>query len=173
MATHDQFNEALRKARMAEAAHLDALHNVRDARGLRLAALRENILPHIKGHPLAEGFSELSLQQGDMPRLWIDLISSVVVEPDTRTYRLVQDTDGNRVILNETHNPEEMSKAVLRYIAHRVIAREKAAAGEPPRPRDSRSEYRLGELVYVWFTGAALGVLSMLIVAILLGLITF
>lgn len=173
MATHDQFNEALRKARIAEAAHLDALHNVRDARGLRLAALRESILPHIAGHPLAEGFSELNLQQGDMPRLWIDLISSVVVEPDTRTYRLVQDVDGNRVTLHESQSLEDMSRAVLRYIAHRVIAREKAAAGSAPRTIESVHTYRLGEMVYVWFTGAALGVLTMLIVAILMGLLSF
>lgn len=173
MATHDQFTEALRKARFAEAAQLDALHNVRDARGLRLTALRDSLLPHLKGHPLAEGFAELTMQQGDMPRLWIDLISSVVVEPDTQTYRLVQDVDGNRVLLHETRNLEDMSQAVLRYVAHRVIAREKAAAGQPVRASDPRKEYRLGELVYVWFTGAALGVLAMLTLAILSGLLTF
>ncbi len=53
-----------------------------------------------------------------MPRLWIDLISSVVVEPDTRTYRLVQDVDGNRITLHESQSLDDMSKAVLRYIAH-------------------------------------------------------
>ena len=49
MATHDTFTDALRKARLAEAARLDALQNVGDARGLRLAALRESLLPHLKG----------------------------------------------------------------------------------------------------------------------------
>jgi hypothetical protein len=173
VATHDQFTEALRKARLAEAAQLDALANVKEARGLRLTALRESLLPHLKGHPLAEGFSELTLQPGETPRLWIDLISSVVVEPDTRNYRLEQDRDGRREVLHETDNLKDMSEAVLRYIAHRVIAREKAAAGQPLPAADSRQGYNLHELVYVWFTGAALGVLAMLVIAILLGILSF
>jgi len=173
LATHDQFTEALRKARVAEAAQLDALQNVKDARGLRLSALRESLLPHLKGHPMAEGFTELAIQPGDTPRLWIDLISSVIIEPDTRTYKLIQDSNGRREVLHETENLADMSSAVLRYIAHRVIAREKAAAGQIPGKADSHRDYNLGEVVYVWFTGAALGVLVMLILAILLGLLTF
>ena len=173
MATHDQFTDALRKARLAEAAQLDAFQNVREARALRLAALRESLLPDLKGHPLAEGFSELNIQSGETPRLWIDLISSVVVEPDTRNYRLEQERDGRRELLHESDDLKEMSAAVLRYIAHRVIAREKASAGQAMPRRDSGREYNLGEMVYVWFTGAALGVLAMIIVAILLGMLTF
>lgn len=173
MATHDQFTDALRKARLAEAAQLDAFQNVREARALRLAALRESLLPHLKGHPLAEGFSELNIQSGETPRLWIDLISSVVVEPDTRNYRLEQERDGRRELLHETDDLKEMSAAVLRYIAHRVIARERASAGQAMPQRESGREYNLGEMVYVWFTGAALGVLAMMIVAILLGMLTF
>lgn len=173
MATHDQFTDALRKARLAEAAQLDAFQNVREARALRLAALRESLLPQLKGHPLAEGFSELNIQPGETPRLWIDLITSVVVEPDTRNYRLEQERDGRRELLFETDDLKEISAAVLRHIAHRVIAREKAAAGQAMPRRDSGREYNLGEMVYVWFTGAALGILAMLIVAILLGMLTF
>ncbi len=173
MATHDQFTDALRKARLAEAAQLDAFQNVKEARGLRLAALRESLLPHLKGHPLAEGFNELAIQPGETPRLWIDLISSVVVEPDTRNYRLEQERDGRREVLHETDDLKDMSAAVLRYIAHRVIAREKAAASQGMPGRDSGREYNLGEMVYVWFTGAALGVLAMIIIAILLGMLTF
>ncbi len=54
-----------------------------------------------------------------------------------------------------------------------MIAREKAAAGSAPRTIESGHTYRLGEMVYVWFTGAALGVLTMLIIAILMGLLSF
>lgn len=173
MATHDQFTQALRQARIAEAAQLDALQNVKEARGLRLAALREELWPHLKGHPLAEGFSDLNLQPGETPRLWIDLISSVVVEPDTRNFRLEQDRDGRRDVLHETDDLREMASVVLKYIAHRVIAREKTAAGQGVATSDSRRNYNLGEMIYVWFTGAALGVLAMIIMAILMGLLRF
>lgn len=173
VATHDQFTQALKTARLAEAAHVDALLNVKEARGLRLAALRESLLPKLAGHPMAEGFAELTLQPGETPRLWIDLISSVVVEPDTRSFRLEQDRDGRRELLHETTDLDEMSGVVLKYIAHRVIAREKLAASVATPGQDSVQGYNLGEMVYVWFTGAALGVLALLIVAILLGILKF
>lgn len=173
VANHDQFTEALKKARLAEAAHVDALLNVKEARGLRLAALRETLLPHLVGHPMAEGFAELTLQPGETPRLWIDLISSVVVEPDTRSFRLEQDREGRRELLHETTDMDEMSGVVLKYIAHRVIAREKLATAVPATATDSGQGYNLGEMVYVWFTGAALGVLALLVMAILLGILKF
>ncbi|NMD06602.1 MAG: hypothetical protein GYA66_01350 [Phyllobacteriaceae bacterium] len=174
MATHDQFTQALKTARLAEAAHVDALLNVKEARGLRLAALRECLLPKLAGHPMAEGFAELTLQPGETPRLWIDLISSVVVEPDTRSFRLEQERDGRRDLLHETTDLDEMSGVVLKYIAHRVIAREKLAATATASGKgDSRQVYNLGEMVYVWFTGAALGALALLAVAILLGILKF
>lgn len=173
MAKHDQFTEALKKARLAEAAHLDALLNVREARSLRLAALREDLLPYLAGHPMAEGFSDLTLQPGETPRLWIDLISFVVVEPDTRSFRLEQDREGRRELLHETADLDDMSRVLLKYIAHRVIAREKLATSGPATERESMQGYNLGEMTYVWFTGAALGVLTLLVAAILLGMLKF
>lgn len=173
VAKHDQFTDALKKARLAEAAHVDALLNVKEARGLRLSALRETLLPHLQGHPLAEGFTELTIQPGEAPRLWIDLISSVVVEPDSRNFRLEQERDGRREVLHETADLDEMSGVVLKYIAHRVIAREKLASATTAGPRDSNAAYNLGEVIYVWFTGAALGALVLLVMAILLGILKF
>ena len=173
MAKHDPFTEALKSARLAESAQLDALLNVRDARSLRLAALRETLLPHLVGHPFAQGFTELNIQPGETPRLWIDLISSVVVEPDTRNMRLEQERDGRRDVLHETTDVDEMSRVVLKYIAHRVIARERIAANGALPQAESFSGYSIGEVLYVWFTGAALGVLALLVAAISLGLLRF
>jgi hypothetical protein len=173
VSSHDQFTQALKRARLAEAAHLDALLNVKDARSLRLSALRETLLPKLRGHPLAEGFTELAIQAGETPRLWIDLISSVVVEPDSKNLRLEQDRDGRRDTLHETTDLDEMAAVVLKYIAHRVIAREKLAATLPAPESASQNRYSMGEIIYVWFTGAALGVLALLVLAILLGLLKF
>jgi hypothetical protein len=163
----------LRKARLAEAAHLDALQNVRDARGLRLLALREAIRPTLQGNPLSEAFQELNLQNGETPRLWIDLISAVVVAPDTRTFRLEQDQDGRRAVLHETTDLDDMARVVVSYIAHRTLARERGFAGVSGTNAPILNGYSLGELVYVWFTGAALGILLFLIAAILMGKLHF
>ncbi len=173
MAKHDQFTEALKKARLAEAAQVDALLNVKEARSLRLAALRELLLPQLQGHPMAQGFTELAIQPGDTPRLWIDLITSVAMEPDTRNFRLEQERDGRREVLHETSNLEDMAREVLKHIAHRVIAREKAAAHIAGKAPDSPSGYGMAEMIYVWFTGAALGTLAVLILAILMGILKF
>jgi hypothetical protein len=173
VARHDPFTEALKSARLAEAAQLDALLNVREARSLRLSALRESLLPYLVDHPMAQGFTELALQPGETPRLWIDLISCVVVEPDTRIMRLQQERDGHRDVLHETVDIDEMSRVVLKYIAHRVIARERVAATGQLPSDESPAGYSLGEITYVWLTGAALGILALLVVAILLGILKY
>ncbi len=173
MAEHKKFTDALKTARLAEAAHLDALMNVKDARSLRLAALRGLLLPQLAGHHLAQGFTELAIMPGETPRLWIDLISSVVIEPDTRNFRLEQESEGRRDILHETPNLDEMSTVVLKYIAHRVVARERTWARGKLQTVDSPPGYSLGALAYVWFTGVMLGVLALLILAILLGFLRY
>lgn len=168
------FAEALKEARLSEAAHLEAILNVKDARSLRLSALRETLLPAFQDHVMAREFIDLAVQPGETPRLWIDLITSVVIEPDTRTFRLEQDREGRRELLHASDNIDEMARAVVKAAAHRVVAREKAAAGMRLTVQESlQPGYGLWELVYVWATGAALGVLALLVLAIFLGILKF
>lgn len=167
--TRTGFGTILKDARLAEAAHLDAVLHVQDAKGLRLAALRSRIAPELEGYPEAHHMVELRVMPGEVPRLWIDLISSVVMAPDGRTYRLEQDGDGARRVLFETQNLETMAAEVLRFIAYRVIAREKLAAtaaqsGFAP----SQEGYGLTAVIYIWLTGFTAGAAMLTILAILL-----
>jgi len=174
VAGHSEFDKALKHARLAEAAQLDAVLNVKDARSLRLLALRDAVLPHVKDHPAAAGLVELNMQPGELPRLWLDLISSVVIEPDTRNYRLEQERNASREVLYETDSLDDMKTHILRYLAHRVIARDKASAGLAEYVPGARGpRYGVAALAYVWVTGALAGILVLLVLAILMGKLTF
>jgi hypothetical protein len=103
--------------------------------------------------------------------LWIDLITWVVMEPDYRTYRLVQDNQAGRDILHETADRPDMVERLKHHMAHRVIARERQmAATPPPGPRGG---FSASALIVAWLGGFAVAVLALLILAILLGILRF
>src|SRR5262245_42341701 len=100
MSISDERNEldgALRRARLAEAAHFEATLDIRDAQTLRLQVLKDELQPLVTSRPEAEAFFELALVPGDPPRLWLDFITSVVMAPDPRTYRLIEDSHAGRL----------------------------------------------------------------------------
>jgi hypothetical protein len=168
-----EFSKALREARLASAAKLDAVLGVADARALRLDALRAELDPIIAANADAKLLFKLNVQAGDTPKLWLDLISSVVMEPNPRTYRLVQDHDNRRENLFETEDLKAMSAFVVKYLAHRVVAHEKLARGVPALPLKLQKSYSTIDLVYVWVTGAAVGALGLLIAGMLMGKFSF
>ena len=172
MAEHDDLSGALRKARLAEAAHFEAVLGIRDSKSLRLQALKDDLSPAIRATPDASKIFDLALVPGEPPRLWVDLISSVVMEPDYRTYRLVQDNQGGREILFESVDREETLNFLKSYMAHRMIARERLVASATA-PNAARASYSGGALIYAWVSGFTLGLLALLVAAISLGKLRF
>jgi hypothetical protein len=62
---------------------------------------------------------------------------------DKRTYRFVQDTRYGRKILAESAEPEEIVEGVTKYVARRIIERERAlAADERPLSQDPVRDVR-------------------------------
>ena len=172
MAEHDDLSSALRKARLTEAAHFEAVLGIRDSKSLRLQVLKDELSPLVEATPEAPKVFDLALVPGEPPRLWIDLISSVVMEPDYRTYRLVQDNQSGREVLFETTDRPEMLEYLKSYLAHRMITRERMVASAPPRvARDAG--YSTGAIIYAWLSGFMLGLLALLVAAILLGKLRF
>ncbi len=106
----------------------------------------------------------------DPPKLWIDAISFVEMEPDYRTYRLVQDTHAGREAVAETTDRAEMVEQVKLLMAHRVISRERQIAGTAPAARPE-AIYSSGAIVLAWLAGVALGALALLAAAIYLKII--
>jgi hypothetical protein len=173
MAQADQFMGALKTARLAEAAQLEALLSLQDARALRLENLCAAVKVKLADNSLARDMIELSAQAGAKPQLWVDLVSSVVMEPDPRTYRLVQHREGHIETLFETTNIEEMTNYLVRYIAHRVVVRDRIAASLPDAPKMGPKTYSMVDMIYVWITGCVFGVMALLTIAIYLGKLQF
>ena len=173
MSDQNQLTDALRKARLAQAAQLDSILALRDARAIRLETIRAELSVQLKADPNACALFDLILLPGEAPKLWIDLISSIVMEPDPATYRLVQDHESRRTVLFESRDLDEMVQFAVKYMAHRLVTHEKIASEAGMRLIDSPKGYSAWELVYVWITGCTFGVLGLLIAAILLGKLNF
>lgn len=163
----DSFDDALRQARIAESAHLDAVLDIRDSQTLRLQALKLDLSGLIEGHAEAKKFFDLAVVQGDPPRLWIDLITAVVMDPNPRTYRLYQDTQDGRETLFETENRGEMVEKIKTYMAHRLVTRERqmaAQALDPGRPQG----FSAAALILAWLSGLVIGALGLFAASVML-----
>jgi membrane-bound lytic murein transglycosylase MltF len=66
------------------------------------------------------------VSKGDVPRLWVDVIAHVAMGRDKRQYRFVQDTRYGRAVLAESYEIPEIVQAVTRYVARRLVERERA-----------------------------------------------
>ncbi len=154
-----EFDQALREARRAEAAHRDALQNVSDAKALRLIDLQERLIQTLPDNDNIRRLLELRLEPGEEPRLFIDLVTSVSIDPDAHTFRLVQDRDSRRDTLLETGNAADMCRHILKYVAHRLIARERRdlAIAAP------QQEWDWPSLILSWLVAATVGALLLAI----------
>lgn len=162
--------QALRQARIAEAAHYEAEMSLRDAKAIRLQLLKDDLATAAVS-PEAGDLFDLALVPGNPPKLWIDLTTSVVMEPDPRTYRLQQDRQNGREILFESSERAEAAKRVREVMAHRIVARERQAVADPT-PR-TPATYSVASVILAWIAGFSLGVLALLSLAISLGKLRF
>ncbi|MBI2718868.1 MAG: hypothetical protein HY245_08295 [Rhizobiales bacterium] len=167
----DQWAAALGRARAAEAAHQDAVQALRDAKSIRLQLLKDDLGAVLAASSEARQVFDLALMLGEPPRLWIDLVSFVVMEPDARTYRLLRDSEAGRDILAETGERAEMVAAVRQHMAHRLIARQRGLAERvapiaPERPTG-------WSLTVAGLSGFAAGALALLAALIALNLLKF
>jgi hypothetical protein len=161
-----RMDAALRSARLAEAAHFEALMNIRDAATLRLQVLKDDLEPIVQSRREADGFFDLALVPGEPPRLWIDMVAYVVMVPDPRTYRFCQDTAGGQRVLLETTDRAEVADRITAYVAHRVIDRQRHLAEPVSDLRPARRAYGWGALLLAWLSGFSLGVLVVVLITL-------
>ena len=166
------FGDALRTARAAEAAHFEAVHALSDAKSLRLQILKDELAVIVAASPEAGWAFELALAPGDPPRLWIDLITSVVMEPDPKTYRLVQHGQSGRDTLFETADRAEMVQQVKLTMAHAIIANRRQGAASGLEQGNGR-RYSAASLALAGLGGFSLGALALLGAAIYLEILSF
>ena len=123
---------AVRDARIEAAERSGVVVDLRDADVARLELLNEALVPLFKDIPDNVELFDRGVSKGDVPRLWIDVIAHVEMGRDKRQYRFVQDTRYGRAVLAESYEVSEMLHAVTRYVARRLVERERALTDDAP-----------------------------------------
>lgn len=131
--------------------------------------LKDDLLPLVESSAEARELFDLALIPGEAPKLWIDLISFIVMEPDPRSYRFLQHRQDRRETLFETADRELMAAAIRRHMAHLLVARERQAVAVPPPV--ATPGYTSSSLILAWVSGFAFGALALLGLAIYFGLL--
>jgi hypothetical protein len=124
--------EAVREARIEAAERSGVVVDLRDAEVARLDLLNEALDPLFAEIPGNVDLFDRGVSKGDVPRLWVDVIAHIEMGPDKRQYRFVQDTRYGRTVLAEDYEVAAMVWAVTRYVARRLIERERALADDTP-----------------------------------------
>jgi hypothetical protein len=138
-----RLRDALRKARVDQAERSAVIVDLHDAEVARLEVLNEALDPLFEEIPKGVDLFDRGISRGETPRLWIDAITHVAMGRDKRSYRFLQDARYGRTLLAESMNVAEIVEAVTKYVAQRLIERERALAdGSPPGIRDVKEEAR-------------------------------
>jgi hypothetical protein len=136
--------DALRKARVDHAERTAVIVDLHDAEVARLELLNEALDPVFEEIPQSVDLFDRGISRGETPRLWIDAIAHVAMGRDKRVYRFLQDTRYGRKVFAESPNIPEIVDAVTKYLAQRLVERERALAAEAPTEiRDVKEEARL------------------------------
>jgi hypothetical protein len=138
-----RLKDALRKARIDAAERTGIVVDLHDAEVARLELLNEALDPVFKELPAEVDLFDRGISRGETPRLWIDAIAHVSMGRDKRIYRFLQDTRYGRKVLAENVNIPEITEAVTKYIALRMIERERALVETSAPIGDLRREARL------------------------------
>jgi hypothetical protein len=172
----ERLKEALRRARVDQAERTSVVVDLHDAEVARLEALNEALDPVFDEVPTEIDLFDRGISRGETPRLWIDAVAHVAMGRDKRLYRFLQDTRYGRKVLAETVNVVEMVDAVTKYLAQRLIERERAlASGSLSAIRDPRQETRVERrrgrrrALRAFFFGLFLGFATLIAAALLFG----
>jgi hypothetical protein len=170
-----RLRDALRQARVESAERTGIVVDLHDAEVARLELLSEAVEPLFEEIPAGVELFDLGISRGETPRLWIDAIAHVAMDRDKRVYRFVQDTRHGRKVLAESQHIPEMVQAVTRYLAQRLVERERALADggraaieDLRRDRSERRRRRRGA-TRAFLLGIVAGIALLVAAALLVG----
>jgi hypothetical protein len=136
----DRLKDALRQARTDSAERTGVVVDLHDAEVARLELLDEALDPLFAELPPEIDLFDRGLARGETPRLWIDVVAHVSMGRDKRVYRFLLDTRYGRKILAESVEIPRIVDAVTRYVAQRMVERERALAEGGMLPRGISDE---------------------------------
>lgn len=137
-----RLSDAIRDVKNAAADRDDVVVELREASRMRLELLAAELAPIFAEGPADIDLFDFTISSGLQPRLWIDAVSHVVMGRDRRTYRFLKDTRLGRVVLAEAPTIKPVADQVARYVAERIVERERLMEGiaEPALSGLIRSE---------------------------------
>ncbi len=125
--------DAVREARIEAAERSGVVVDLRDADVARLELLNDALNPLFKEIPESTELFDRGVSKGDVPRLWVDVVAHVEMGHDKRQYRFVQDTRYGRAVLAESYEVPALVEAIRRYVASRLVERERALSDDAGR----------------------------------------
>jgi hypothetical protein len=171
-----RLKDALRKARVESAERSGIVVDLHDAEVARLELLNDAIVPLFGELPAEVDLFDLGISRGETPRLWIDAIAHVAMGRDKRIYRFVQDTRYGRKVLAESVHIPEIVQVVTKYLAQRLVERERALAGtgtllvgDLRREVKFKRRKRRRHAIQIFLLGLFAGVGALIATALLLG----
>lgn len=128
--------DVIREVKNAVADRDDVVVELREASRTRLELVAAELAPLFAEVPVDIDLFDFTISSGLQPRLWIDAVTHVAMARDRRTYRFVKDTRAGRVVLAEDAAIKPVADQVARYVAERMIERERLMEGsaEPGMP---------------------------------------
>ena len=171
----ERLKEALRKARVDQAERTGVVVDLHDAEVARLEILNEALDPLFEEIPAAIDLFDRGISRGETPRLWIDAIAHIGMGRDKRLYRFLQDTRYGRKVLAESVNVAEMADAITKYVAQRMIERERALVDSTLPLRDVKQDARLERrrrrrrAIRAFLFGLIIGFATLIAAALLFG----
>ncbi|WP_311032229.1 hypothetical protein [Mesorhizobium koreense] len=124
-----RLNDAVREVKNAAADRDDVVVEIREASRVRLELLAQELQPVFDAVPADNDWFDFAISSGLQPRLWIDAISHVTLARDRRTYRFLADTRLGRTVLAEAPEIKPVADQVTRYIAERMVERQRLVEG--------------------------------------------
>jgi hypothetical protein len=164
--------DAVREARIEAAERSAVVVDLRDADVARLDLLNDALDPLFEEVPNDVELFDRGVSKGDTPRLWIDVVAHVEMGRDKRQYRFVQDTRYGRAILAESYEVPAMADAIKRYVARRLVERERALADDAGRGVAQAVLYhgrrqRRWRAAGMFFLGLFVGIAALIALAII------
>jgi len=124
-----KLSDAIRDVKNAAADREDVVVEMREASRMRIDLLAAELAPVFAEVPADVDIFDFAVSSGLQPRLWIDATSHVTMGRDRRTYRFLKDTRVGRVVLAESTDMKLVADQVTRYVAERLVERQRMMDG--------------------------------------------
>jgi hypothetical protein len=120
--------DAIHKARLDEAEHLDRTADFRDGEIARLELLKAELETVFAELPSHDDRFNLALVPSRPARLWIDLFTYAAIDEGSGTYLFVRNSENGRRTLFSSPNVADVADRITRYMAREIVRRERLEA---------------------------------------------